>query len=402
MQPKTQSRDNQLLHDLFRAYYDARKNKRSTANALSFEVDLEANIFSLYEDIVNRRYAISPSICFVVTKPVKREIFAGSFRDRVVHHLLFNYLNPIFEKHFIKDSYSCRIGKGTSYGIARAAHFMRSCSRNQQTDCWMLKLDISGYFMSMDKEILHAQLKKKLEKLKGVPFDRDMVLSVLRVVIFHDASRHCRIKGKREDWVGLPKSKSLFFAKKGKGFPIGNLTSQLFGNIYLDEFDHWMRRKYRGCARYGRYVDDMIFVVKSKRTTGNIIEDAEAFLTERLMLELHPKKIYLQHCSKGVAFLGVFIKPFRVYAGRRAKSNFYAAAARWSARIAHGEAMGKGEVEQCLCCLNSYLGIMRHLRTFALRRKIMASLSSPAFREYFRLDENCTKVMRAQEEVVLF
>jgi len=122
----------QLLIDLFRAYFDARKNKRSTINALAFEVDYETKLLQLYDEIINYRYKIGRSICFIINKPVKREIFAADFRDRIVHHLIFNYINPIFEKLFIKDSYSCRLGKGTSAGVRRLAHFIRSCSQNYQ------------------------------------------------------------------------------------------------------------------------------------------------------------------------------------------------------------------------------------------------------------------------------
>jgi retron-type reverse transcriptase len=103
----------QLLCNLFQAYYDARKNKRNTINALAFEIDYESRLFRLYEDIVNRRYRIGPIICFIVNRPVKREIFAADFRDRVVHHLLYNYLSPLFERRFLPDSYACRAGKGT-------------------------------------------------------------------------------------------------------------------------------------------------------------------------------------------------------------------------------------------------------------------------------------------------
>ena len=150
-----------------------------------------------------------------MTKPVKREIFAADFRDRVVHHLIFNAINPIFEKHFIKDSYSCRIGKGTSEGIRRVNHFIRSCSENYQKDCWILKLDIKGYFMAMDRNILYGKIERALRAAKNPDFDVDTTLYLIRAVVFNDPTKNCRIKGKREDWVGLPKSKSLFFACKG-------------------------------------------------------------------------------------------------------------------------------------------------------------------------------------------
>jgi len=305
-----------LLADLFRAYYCARKNKRNTVNALKFEVEYEKNLFALFEEIKNYRYEIRPSTCFVVSKPVRREIFAADFRDRIIHHLLFNYLNLIFEKHFIKDSYSCRVGKGTSFGIKRVDYFIRACSQNYQKDCWILKLDISGYFMAMDRNILYAKIEKKLKTLKKTDFDLNLILYLVGRVIFNDPTKNCRVKGKRQDWVGLPKSKSLFFAEKNKGFPIGNLTSQLFGNIYLNEFDHFVR-EILGIRYYGRYVDDMVFLHRSRKFLKEIIGKIQAYFQKYLQLCLHPKKIYLQYFQKGVQFLGTFLKPRRIYIGAR-------------------------------------------------------------------------------------
>ena len=110
---------NKILTDLFQAYFDARRNKRNTINALAFEQRFEENIFQLFEEIISGNYMPSRSICFIVNNPVKREIFAANFRDRVIHHLIYNYISPIFEGTFINDSYSCRVGKGTHYGIKK-------------------------------------------------------------------------------------------------------------------------------------------------------------------------------------------------------------------------------------------------------------------------------------------
>ena len=149
----------QLLEDLLQAYYDARKHKRNTINQLRFEYNQEHEIVSLCDEILEKRYEIRPSICFIVEKPVKREIFAADFRDRVVHHLVYNYINPIFEKSFIDDSYSCRKNRGTLYGIKRVEHFIKECSDNYKKDCYILKLDISGYFMNINKEILFEKIR---------------------------------------------------------------------------------------------------------------------------------------------------------------------------------------------------------------------------------------------------
>ncbi|MBI4649217.1 MAG: hypothetical protein HY738_22135 [Bacteroidia bacterium] len=109
-------------------------------------MNYESNLFHLCEEITNRNYAIKPSICFINFSPVQREIFAADFRDRIVHHLIYNYISPYFERTFINDSYSCRIGKGTHYGIKRIDWFVRSCSLNYKQDCYILKLDIKQGF----------------------------------------------------------------------------------------------------------------------------------------------------------------------------------------------------------------------------------------------------------------
>jgi retron-type reverse transcriptase len=177
--------NNKLLTDLFKAYYDARRNKRNTINALNFEINYERNLFRLHEEILCGTYKIKPSICFINLSPVQREIFAADFRDRVVHHLVYNYIAPVFEKTFINDSYSCRKNKGTHYGIKRIDHFIRSCSRNYHTDCYILKLDVKGYFMSIDKELFWQKVKSELINHCGwFDFDITLILCLIKMIIF--------------------------------------------------------------------------------------------------------------------------------------------------------------------------------------------------------------------------
>ncbi len=312
----TESR--QILEDLFTAYYDARRNKRNSINQLKFEINYESDIFQIYDEIISRTYKPKPSICFIVNDPVQREILAADFRDRVVHHLIFNYINPLFERIFINDSYSCRKGKGTSYGINRLQHFIRSCSENYTKECYILKLDIKGYFMSINKQILYEKIKSSLSKFKtyivdNKLFDYETVLYLIETVIFNDPTKDCIIKGKKTDWNNLPPSKSLFHSPFGVGLPIGNLTSQLFSNIYLNDFDHFIKCHLK-CQYYGRYVDDFVIVHPSKEYLKQLLPRLTFFLQTTLQLTLHPKKIYLQDNVKGVKFLAVIIKP---YIGRK-------------------------------------------------------------------------------------
>lgn len=384
---------NKLLIDIFQAYYDARRNKRSTINALAFEINYESRLFELYKEIKNGTYKISRSVCFISFNPVQREIFAADFRDRIVHHLIYNYISPLFERLFIGDSYSCRLGKGTSYGIKRLDHFIRSCSRNYTRDCYILKLDIKGYFMAIDHFLLYKKIEVVLNRFrKEANFDVDLILSLIHQSIFCDPTKNCIIKGKKENWNGLPKSKSLFWTDKDRGLPIGNLTSQLFGNIYLNGFDHFVKHKL-GCRYYGRYVDDIVIVHQDKEYLKSLIPILREYLQKELSLELHPKKIYLQHFSKGVCFLGAVLKSRRIYIGNQTKGSFYKKIKCWNDLIEEKpREFNKENLDQFLSCLNSYLGNMEQFNTYNLRKKMLMQNLSPHFLNYFCVSEDYDKL----------
>ena len=167
-----------IFQQELRTNHPAQLAKR-TLNALAFEVDYEANLLQLHEEINSSRYQPGRSIAFVINKPVEREIFAADFRDRVVHHLVIHKLNPLFEKLFIHDSYACRTGKGTQFGIQRVARFIRQCSRNYTQDCYVLKLDIRGFFMHINKAILFAELEALIHRQYRQP-DKPRLLELCR------------------------------------------------------------------------------------------------------------------------------------------------------------------------------------------------------------------------------
>lgn len=384
-----------LLIDLFRAYYDARKNKRSTINALAFEINYESKLFELYKEIKNGTYKTNRSVCFISFKPIQREIFAADFRDRIVHHLIFNYISPLFERLFINDSYSCRIGRGTSYGIKRLDYFVRSCSQNYTRDCYILKLDIRGYFMAIDHFLLYQKVEAVLNRFrKEANFDVNLILRLIRQSIFCDPTQNCLIKGKKENWDGLPKSKSLFWTNKNKGLPIGNLTSQLFGNVYLNDFDHFVKHKI-GCRYYGRYVDDIVIVHQDKEYLKSLIPILKEFLQKELFLELHPKKIYLQHFSRGVCFLGAVLKPYRIYIRNQTKGSFYKKIKYWNNFIEEKPNEFNGEnLEQFLSCLNSYLGNMKQFNTYKLRKKMLTQNLSTQFWNYVCVSGDCGRLVK--------
>lgn len=379
--------DSTLLEDLFRAYYEARKNKRNTRSQLRFELHLEENLIKLYQEIRDRTYKVGRSICFITEVPVKREVFAADFRDRVVHHLLCNYINPIFERTFITDNYSCRKGKGTLYGIERCEHHIRACSNNFQEECYILKLDIQGYFMHIDRDRLFNVIMSTLEKFadrKVSPngktwketIDYEMIDYLMREVVFNDPTYGCEVRGTRKDWHGLPPNKSMFHTPSGCGLPIGNLTSQLFSNIYLNGLDNFIKRTLKQ-KHYGRYVDDFFIVGHDRRALAKMVPQIQNYLQKELALSLHPNKIYLQEVNKGVNFLGVTIKPNRRYLLNKTKKRIN----RRMHEIARNPNM---DIKEVVSVVNSYFGYMKHLNCYRYKKRLVERNEQILLRGRFR------------------
>lgn len=361
-----------LYEDLTVAYLDARRHKRRTVNQLDFELNLEHNLYELASEIWDRRYSLKPSICFIVDKPVKREIFAANFRDRVVHHYVIGKVNHIFENQFIFDSYSCRVSKGTHFGVNRLDHFIRSATCNYTKPAYILKLDLRGFFMSINRTLLYSMVERLFtERYKGE--DKDILLYLIKRIVFNDPTQGCIIKGKRSDWRGLPPTKSLFHARRDCGLPIGNLTSQIFANVYMSGFDRWMKEEKR-CRYYGRYVDDFYVVGSDAKELSALVTDIREFLRTNLFLTLHPKKICLEPAECGVKYLGVCLKPYRRTIANRTKGNFYEALQMYNALMVCCDGNVTRELlHKVQSSYNSYTGIMGHYSTYNLIHKYVIS-----------------------------
>jgi retron-type reverse transcriptase len=382
------------IEDIFEAYHACRKHKRNKSGALQFEVDLEHNLIELWQEINSGVWTPRPSTVFIVDKPVKREIFAAAFRDRIVHHLVIGRLNPLFEKYFIHDSYSCRVGKGTHFGIRRASHFIRRESLNSARQAWILKIDIRGYFMSINRNILYKKLSAFIDE-RYTAQDKELIRSLCRTIIFNDPTENCLFHSPRSAWDNLPKDKSLFTAQKDCGLPIGNLTSQIFANFYLTGFDHFIKH-HCGIRNYGRYVDDCVFVHQSRPVLKRLVAVVKEYLRGTLRLTLHPKKVYLQPCKNGVRFLGCFIRPTHIVVNRRTYDNFRASIQKHNA-VALDHKPGKAERDAFIASVNSYLGILRHYRTFRKRCCILKTLVSPLWYRQVVCCAGCRKIARRKE-----
>ena len=201
-----------LFYQLNLSYLQARKNKRNTHNQLAFELNQETNLHQLAKAIFERRYTPKPCIAFIIQKPVMREIFAADFVDRVIHHLLYRCIYPIIDQKLIYDTYSCREGKGTLFGINRVKGFMRSCSQDFTKETYVLKLDIEAYFMNMRHDIIFIKIMKMLpeHKISYLGISKETLVYILKQTLFNSVAENCKIKGSKTDWEGLPGTKSLF------------------------------------------------------------------------------------------------------------------------------------------------------------------------------------------------
>ena len=360
------SYDETLLTDLFRAYYDARKNKRNTKSQLRFELHLESNLLSLYHQLRQRKYKPSPSICFVIEDSVKREVFASEFRDRVVHHLYWNYVSELFERLFVYDSYSCRKGKGTLKGILRLEHHIRSATHNFTRPAYILQLDIQGYFMHIRRSVLKEIV---LEVLHRYGYTDPLLLYLTDVIIDKDPLQNCRYCGKLTDWKGLPDSKCLSKQPNGVGLPIGDLTSQLFSNIFLNKLDRFVVYQL-GFKHYGRYVDDFWLIDADKMRLNNAVERINSLLLN-LGMKLHPKKVKISKCTDKISFLGAVCSPWHRHASKRTTQKF-------KNKLLLMELMcSKKAIDDATCRkisarINSYLGYLGHFSADAYVCKMLA------------------------------
>lgn len=299
------------LHD---AYISCRRRKRNTINALRFEASLFDNLVDLRETLSDGYYKPSRYVCFIAKQPKFREIFAADFRDRVVHHLLVPQVEKIFEPKFIHDSYACRVGKGTHAAMQRLKAFMNMTTKGGRVAAWFMQLDIRSFFMSIDREILLQILSRHVRDAR--------LIDLAKKIVLQDCTKDFVYKGDPRLLHGILHHKSLFHIPAGKGLPIGNLTSQFFGNVYLNELDQFVKHTLK-VRHYLRYVDDFILLDKSPDFLLELKQRLADFLEERLALELKAE-FTLKRVSEGANFLGYIVRPDYVLMRNRVIGNLRA------------------------------------------------------------------------------
>ena len=294
--------------ELTQAYFDCRRTKRNNASALAFETNLEHNLRDLYDELEDGSYQPGRSICFVITRPKTREVWAAQFRDRIVHHLLHNHIAPRFYARFIADSCACIPGRGTLYAAERLEAKVRSITQNWTKPAFYLKLDLANFFVSIDKRILQRLLARHIHE--------HWWLQLAETILFHDPRQNYELRGDPRQLDLVPPHKRLTNQPTHMGLPIGNLSSQFFANVYLDVLDQFVKHSLR-CRHYIRYVDDFVLLHESAQWLNDAKHQIEDLLEQKLAASLNPRKTILQPIERGIDFVGQVIKPHRRILRRR-------------------------------------------------------------------------------------
>jgi retron-type reverse transcriptase len=336
------------------AYLPCRKKKRTTFDALKYEINAEENTYELEQELTDRTYHPLRSLLFVCHKPKQREIFAAAFRDRIVHHLLVNEYKPIYEPIFIHDSYACRDGKGTHAAKERLEKFTRQITKNGHIRAYYLQLDITDFFTSIDKQLLFTIIQRKVKNPD--------ILWLTQKVLFWDCTTSYVHKGDKQLLFNIPPNKSLFGKENRSGLPIGNLTSQYFANIYLNELDQFVKHVLKA-HYYLRYVDDFVLLSPDASQLRAWQAQIEEFLINRLKLRLHPKRRKLLPISNGIDFLGYIIRPQYVLVRRRVINNL-------KEKIRQFRQERKKDFRKLHDMVASYMGHFKHANSYRLINKL--------------------------------
>lgn len=320
------------FENIYKAYLKARRGHRWDAEVLRFSSQLEEELIDLQNHLIWGTYATGTYRFFTVYEPKERLVAALPFRDRVAQHALCGVLGPIMERRFIYHSYACRSGKGIHKGANQTQAWLRECEKKWGR-VYCLKADISKYFVSIDHGIL-------LGILKGIIKDK-MVIRMCQEIIQSGGN-------------------------EGRGLPIGNLTSQWWANLYLDQMDHFVKETLK-VKHYLRYMDDTVFLAPNKNELWNWYQEINCFVEEKLRLRLNPKTSIFPVGQRSVDFLGYRIWPDH----RLLRKGSVKKIKRKIKRLQIGYANGDISTEKINAIIQSWLGHAGHADTYRLRRKIL-------------------------------
>lgn len=309
------------LDNLLEAWREFLNGKRKRKDVQEFSLSLMDNIIQLHQDLANHTYNHGSYQAFRINDPKPRQIHKSIVRDRLFHHAMYRQLYPFFDRTFLTDSFSCRIGKGTHKALNRFRDFAYKVSKNNTETCWILKCDIRRFFDNIDHQILIEILNKYIP-------DKD-VMWLLEKIIYS------------------------FSKNPNKGLPLGNLTSQLLVNIYMNEFDQFVKHKLKA-RHYIRYADDFVVLSHDKSLPEELLPKIGDFLEEKLKLKIHPDKVFIKTLASGVDFLGwVHFPDHRVLRTTTKRRMF--------------KRLNETKKQESV---NSYLGLLKHGNTHKLRSRV--------------------------------
>jgi RNA-directed DNA polymerase len=323
------------LENLLEAWKEFICGKKNKKDVQEFSMNLMDNIFSLHSDLINNTYKHGGYQAFRINDPKPRDIHKATVRDRLLHHAIYRILYPFFDQTFISDSYSCRNDKGTHKAINKFRSYFQKVSRNNTRTCWVLKCDIKKFFANIDHEILIGILEEYIPDQNIIKLLENVIGSFTSV------------------------------KRKNVGLPLGNLTSQLFVNIYMNKFDQFVKHKMKA-KYYIRYADDFVILSDDKKWLENKILEISKFLMQELKLELHPDKIFIKTFSSGVDFLGMVNfaghRILRTKTKRRMFKKISLKYKLWQEELVSEESFNQS--------MQSYLGMLKHCNGRGIVRRI--------------------------------
>lgn len=347
--------------NLYFAYKECLKRKRNTESAREIEPIYEKILWKIKRELEGKTWRPKPYRAFVVKEPSLREIFAADFQDRIVHHALFRIINPILESTFIYHSYACRKRKGTHLAVKNLQKSLQKCSKYGR-QIYFLKADIKSFFTSIDKEVLIKIIEKKIK-------NEDALWLVKKIVLTNPAKEAIKV-GDLSLFNKIPKHKSLFWVSEGKGLPIGNLTSQLLANVYLNPLDQFVKHILK-IKHYFRYVDDFVILSASVKKLENYIKRINGFVQKNLFLELHSGKTFIKKIEEGIDFLGYIIRPDYILVRERVIKNFNKKITATEEKLKKGESLDQDLLQ---ATINSYFAHFNHANSYRLKEKFKLKL----------------------------
>lgn len=375
-------------------------------------IELPSIVRALTQDIYAESYQPGRMTAFAVQDPKLREIFAPSFRDRLVQHWLVSLANPVLARSWIDDCFSNRIGKGTHSAVTRLQHFMRKPGNSHYC-----QMDIRSYFTSIDRRVLLTIWDAQMARMPYSGQSLSQINTVARKIILQNpAEPKPLLSGNLALLRRIPKHKSLFYNQEHVGLPIGSLSSQFFSNLYLNPLDQFIKHQLK-IGAYLRYVDDFIILGHEPQVLIAQMREIDRFLMDHLRLSLHANKTVLQRVERGTNFLGYIVYPHHRYIRRRTlralrKRIYFFNGLLDPAHYPHQSMPLRGSwalwlvlhqlrapltvtpalLKRMLATLNSYYGQLVHANSYRLRIKIYHEMLGPIRRYFLPSDANYTQL----------